>query len=112
MAAKVKDVVDKEAQALPGLDEEERELLESIERDEWQSVPNVQGEVKRLQGYARAAVEKSRKTKRVNLRISEGDLITLKTRAEEEGLPYQTLMASVLHKYATGRLAETGTRKS
>ena len=47
------------------------------------------------------------KDRRVNIRLSSGDLSDIQTRALEEGVPYQTLIASVLHKYVTGRLAET-----
>ena len=47
------------------------------------------------------------KNKRVNIRISSRDLDDLQARAAEEAIPYQTLMASVLHKYVTGRLVES-----
>lgn len=52
------------------------------------------------------AIEKSRKSKNINIRISEQDLYNLRVRSAEEGLPYQTLIASVLHKYVTGRLVD------
>jgi len=51
-------------------------------------------------------LERSRKTKNINIRISEPDLTRLKKRAEEEGVPYQTLISSVLHKYITERLVD------
>lgn len=51
-------------------------------------------------------LERSRKTKNINIRISEDDLTHLKRRAEEEGMPYQTLISSVLHKYITDRLVD------
>ena len=85
------------------LDAEETELRESYERGEWKSVPNVEAEIKRYQEGARAFL---RKDKRVNIRITSRDLEMIQKRAIEEGLPYQTLMASVLHKYVTGRLVE------
>ena len=53
-----------------------------------------------------ALLERSRKTKNINIRISEPDLTRLKKRAEEEGMPYQTLISSVLHKYITDRLVD------
>jgi len=53
-----------------------------------------------------AILERSRKTKNINIRISEPDLIQLKKKAEEEGMPYQTLISSVLHKYITERLVD------
>ena len=53
-----------------------------------------------------AILERSRKTKNINIRISEPDLTGLKKKAEEEGVPYQTLISSVLHKYITDRLVD------
>ena len=53
-----------------------------------------------------AILERSRKTKNINIRISEPDLTRLKKKAEEEGMPYQTLISSVLHKYITERLVD------
>jgi len=85
------------------LDEEEQELLASVEAGEWQSVPNLQEEIARHREYARNTLKKDR---RVNIRISSRDLDDLQTLAVEEGIPYQTLMASVLHKYVSGRLIE------
>ena len=85
------------------LDQEEKELLESFERDEWRPIPGREGELKRYPEYARATFKKD---KRMNIRMSGKDLEALKIRALEEGIPYQTLMASVLHKYAEGRLVD------
>lgn len=85
------------------LDAEEKELLASYEADEWQSVENVEEEVKNYSEYATATFKKDR---RVNIRISSKDLEALQKRALEEGLPYQTLIASVLHKFVNGRLVE------
>ena len=53
-----------------------------------------------------AIIERSRKTKNINIRITEYDLAQLKQKAEEEGIPYQTLVSSVLHKYITDRLVD------
>ena len=85
------------------LDDEERDLVESIERGEWKSVRNLQAEIKKHQEYARNTL---RKDKRVNIRISARDLEALQTRAVEDGIPYQTLMASVLHRFVAGRLKQ------
>jgi len=85
------------------LDKDEQELLESVERGEWKSVKNLEAEKKRYRGYARATFAKNR---RVNIRIAEKDLDALQSKAIEEGIPYQTLMSSVLHKFVNGRLAE------
>lgn len=81
----------------------EEEILASFERNEWRSVPKLKKEIARYVGYARATLTKSR---RVNIRMSPRDLEDIQTRAAEEGVPYQTLMSSVLHKFATGRLVE------
>ena len=85
------------------LDEEERDLIESIERGEWHSVDNVKEEIQKHQRYARDTL---RKDKRVNIRISSKDLEALQSKAVEDGIPYQTLMGSVLHRYVAGRLKE------
>jgi len=53
-----------------------------------------------------AALEAARKTRNINIRISELDLAGLKRTAQEEGVPYQTLISSVLHKYLSGRLID------
>ena len=83
------------------LDADERALLESVERGEWQSTGDLARERIR---YAQQAAATFKKDRRVNIRISSRDLEAIRKRALEEGLPYQTLIASVLHKYATGRL--------
>ena len=85
------------------LDNEEKELLVSYEGEEWQSVGQLEAEKERYQGYARATF---RKDTRVNIRISSKDLEAIQKKAVEEGIPYQTLMASVLHKFVSGRLVE------
>jgi len=85
------------------LQPDEIELLASYENDEWQSVKNVKEQAAQYQTYARATF---RKDKRVNIRISEKDLLNLQKRAMKDGIPYQTLISSVLHKYVSGALAE------
>jgi predicted DNA binding CopG/RHH family protein len=85
------------------LDREEAELLDSYEAGEWRSVEGREAEGRRYHEYARATFGKDR---RVNIRISSKDLEGLQRRALEEGIPYQTLIASILHKYVSGRLVE------
>jgi len=85
------------------LDQEEREILESFEKGEWKSVKNVKSEIQRHQEYARRTLQKD---KRVNIRISSKDLEEIKTIAVEDGIPYQTLMSSILHRYVGGRLVD------
>jgi len=84
------------------LNKEEKEILESYENDEWVSVSN-ESDIAR---YKAAAKNTFKKDKRVNIRISQIDLELIQEKALIEGLPYQTLMSSVLHKYVTGRLKD------
>jgi predicted DNA binding CopG/RHH family protein len=84
------------------LDMNEKETLESVERGDWRSV-RTKGERSRYARYAKATFRKDR---RLNIRISSKDLEVIQKRALEEGLPYQTLISSLLHKYASGRLRE------
>ena len=86
------------------LKKDEKELLDSFEAGEWQSAPDREKELKRYQEYAAATFKKDR---RINIRISSKDLNALQKRALREGIPYQTLVASVLHKYVSGRFSET-----
>jgi len=85
------------------LDLEEQELLESLESDEWESVPNLADEIL---AHKETAKNTLRKDKRINIRLSSNDLEALKTNAVELGLPYQTLVSSILHQYASGRLVQ------
>jgi predicted DNA binding CopG/RHH family protein len=86
------------------LDKDELELLASYEAQEWQSAKNIKEQREQYRSYARATFRKDR---RVNIRISAKDLEALQKRAIREGMPYQTLISSVLHKYASGALKES-----
>ena len=81
----------------------EKEILESYNNDEWESVADFREKRAEHMEYAAATF---RKDKRINIRISEKDLTGLKVRAREEGIPYQTLVSSILHKYLSGRFVE------
>ena len=82
-------------------DADELALLESFEAGEWTAVPDESADI----AHYRAAASKALlKNKRVNIRLSSMDLEGLQAKAAQEGLPYQTLIASVLHKYVSGRL--------
>ena len=81
---------------------DEQALLQLFEQGELQSIASKQ-ELATLRNAARATAVKD---KRVNIRLSSCDLSDIQTKALEEGIPYQTLIASVLHKYVTGRLTE------
>ena len=80
---------------------EEKELIASVERGEWKPVKNRDKELLR---YREAARETLKKDARINIRLTRRDLFNLKSKALREGVPYQTLVASVLHKYLTGQL--------
>lgn len=84
------------------LDDEEKELLESYEHGEWESVHNL---AKRKKEAKEIAANTLRKDARVTLRISSSDLARLKQKAAYKGLPYQTYISSVLHEYAAGHFS-------
>jgi predicted DNA binding CopG/RHH family protein len=77
--------------------------VESYEHDKYRPVSELAKELERYRQYARDTFKKDA---RVNIRISKKDLESIQKRALEEAIPYQTLMASVLHKYLNGRLIE------
>ena len=83
------------------LDNEERELMESIEHDEWRPVKNTQQEKDKAMMAARNTLKKD---KRINLRLTQKDYHQIQMKAIEEGIPYQTLIASIVHKYLNGSL--------
>lgn len=87
-------------------DMEEQEILESVEKGEWQPIPEKDYNkfIKEAKQYAEASIKKD---KRMNIRISERDLRNLKVKGLEEGIPYQTLLSMVLHKYLSGKLKDS-----
>ena len=85
------------------LTKEEKDILTSFENDEWEEIPNMEKEIKKHVEYAKAT---HRKDKRVNIRISQKDLESIQRKALEEGIPYQTLIASLIHKFINGKLVE------
>lgn len=91
------------------LDKEEQDILDSFERGEWRPVANRSREIARHKRYARNTLAKDR---RVNIRISSKDLEEIQALAVEDGMPYQTLMASVLHRFVSGRFVEASSRTS
>ena len=82
---------------------EEREILEKFEHGELRPASNVEHELVQTRQAARNTFNK---TRRVNLRVTERDFSLAHARAREEGIPYQTLLSSVIHKYLSGRLVE------
>ena len=87
---------------MPKIDEYELAVVSAFDKGKLKSVA-TKGELAKLKAAARATEIKDR---RVNIRLSSGDLSDIQVKALEQGVPYQTLIASVLHKYVTGHLAE------
>ncbi len=83
------------------LDREEVKILRDFERGELTSINNFKEEKRQLEEAAHNFLQKD---KRINIRISSRDLETLQKKAVKEGMPYQTLISSTLHKFVTGKL--------
>ena len=90
------------------LNKEEKEILKDFESGQYKSVL-TQKRKKNLQAISE---ETFKKDKRINIRISGRDLESLQRRALEEGIPYQTLVSSVLHKYVSGGLKDIMANKA
>ena len=84
-------------------EKKENNFIESYEKGDWEPVPNVEEEI---EFYREVARNTSKKDQRINIRLSSRDLLEIKRKALEEGIPYQTLVSSILHKYVSGRLEE------
>lgn len=84
------------------LSAEEKRLEAEIERGEWTSVPGK--ELRKLGSEMAEAARAQSKEARVNLRLNYEDVESIRHKAKQEGIPYQTLIGSVLHKYATDQL--------
>ena len=82
------------------LDKEEQELLDAFESGKFESSMTPS----RREFIEESAAQTFKKDKRINIRLSGRDLMAIQKRALEEGMPYQTLVASIIHKYASGRL--------
>jgi len=89
------------------LDRYEKQILSAFEAGKLKSTVTSEASLRRYREYARATLAKN---KRVNIRLSTQDLSQIQTKAAEEGVPYQTLIASVLHKFVTGRFTEKSSR--
>ena len=88
--------------AFKPIDQEEKDLMESIEHDEWRPVKNIKQEKEKAMAAARNTLKKD---KRINLRLTQKDYHQIQIKAIEEGIPYQTLISSIIHKYLNGSLA-------
>ncbi len=89
------------------LTDEERQLLEAVESGEYESLLTDQ----RRDILVATAKNTVRKDKRINIRISNRDLLAIQSKASREGIPYQTLVSSILHKYISGSLHEVSADK-
>ena len=87
--------------AFKPIDQEEKDLMKSIERDDWQPVKDFNKEKDKA---ISAAPNTMKKDKRINLRLTQKDYYQIQIRAIEEGIPYQTLISSLVHKYLSGSL--------
>jgi len=90
------------AKAFEPIDKEEKELMESVEREEWKPVKNLKQAKEKAMAAARNTLKKD---KRINLRLSQKDYHQIQIKAIEEGIPYQTFISSIIHKYLNGALA-------
>lgn len=85
------------------IDQQEKEILKDFEADEFTSVNKPQEEMRLAKAAAANFVKRN---SRINIRISNADLNMIRKIAIQEGLPYQTLVASILHKFVAGRLVD------
>ncbi len=84
------------------IDQEEKDLMVSVERDDWKPVNDFDAEKEKAITAARNTLKKD---KRINLRLTQKDFHQIQIKAIEEGIPYQTLISSLVHKYLNGSLA-------
>jgi len=82
------------------LDKDERKLAKSLENEEWVS-DLTKREKKQYEEYARYSLNKQ---KRINIRMTERDLKKIRAKAVEEGVPYQSLISMLIHKYNEGKI--------
>jgi predicted DNA binding CopG/RHH family protein len=85
------------------LNKEEKDILASYNRGEWKPLKHPKREIKRLREYAKNTLQKDQ---RINIRMSSKDLEQVHVIAVQEGIPYQTLISSIIHKYVSGYLVE------
>ena len=93
----------KNIQPITPLDAEEQELIEAYENNETVAVTGTDGSKMRTL-LTEAASNFLTKNKKINIRVSNGDIHNLKKKADQLGIPYQTLISSILHQYANGRI--------
>lgn len=81
------------------LDEFEKDILQSVEANEWKSKNNKNTRLKELQSYI-----KNEKKKAISLRLSENDIYELKKKALENSIPYQNLVQMLIHQFVTNKI--------
>ena len=87
--------------AFKPLDKYEEELIHTIENDEFVEVPNQKEEIAKAVAMAKYTLEKMKKDKRITIRVENDDLNLIQNKAIESGIPYQTLISSILRKFAS-----------
>ena len=90
------------------LSKEEKNLLDAVEAGEYESVLTDE----RKAELAAFAANTFKKDKRINIRISKRDLLAVQSKATKEGIPYQTLVSSIIHKYISGSLTDMTANKA
>lgn len=83
------------------LDKEETQLLKDYEQGKFRPLPRVKSEQEKYRAYAKAMLDK---TRNINIRVSESDLLKIKSKAMQKGIPYQTFLTSLIHQYSTGQI--------
>lgn len=86
------------------LDDYEKQLIKDMKNNEFVEIPNQEEEMKKYRAYAEYTLEKMKKEKRITIRVDNNDLNNIRNKAVETGIPYQTLIASILHKFARGKI--------
>lgn len=82
------------------LDTYEQDILQSVEKGEWESKNNTEARLQELQSYI-----KNQKKKAISLRVNENDIYELKKKALENSIPYQNLIQILIHQFATNKIA-------
>lgn len=101
----------KKSKHKPALDKYEKNIEDTLDISKALSTPEKTREISKLKAAAHQHLQKRNKEKRISIRVFANDLERIKEIAEEEGLPYQTLVTSILHKFSTGRLVPREQKK-
>jgi|GEM_PF-113188 predicted DNA binding CopG/RHH family protein len=83
------------------LDDYEAEIEEALDKGEFKRAPDFEAQKIKLMAAARATMEK---VKNINIRISQGDLFEIQNKARKQGIPYQTLISSLIHQYSNNQI--------